>query len=666
MFCVLFQSPLTILLLLLLHFVLILKKKKKMEKVYQCGVCDLEYGAKEILLDHYKESGHAKILASLFAEKEEEVNNIMSDQQETSQCSSYDMISQRHFTPLVNNDKYLKEFLFCDSFMTKEQCYYTSHSKDFLKIKLFQLFTHQFKCFKCDFETTELDVIQNHLEEQNDFIETTFHFCCNDCSSPEYNSDNLNNVKEHHLKLKHDNWTLIYKNDLVNSTSLKMGNNTSLKFQCNFCQIWLCSFQTYQFHVKQQHHHRHDVNLDSNTQQIIGVKLSTEVTTSRTNMVVNEKNNNPSFYRCYKCTKSKNFRYKFSVKRHFAHSHGDLDEKFDEGQVIIIELTDNLSKIQMTIEAFQCNLCPAVFSFKFNVKRHFQTIHPDKEWDVSKINNLKFKCYACQSGFYNYYGLETHFEQSHPEKSLNPEKIYLGDTQTTAATFQPVKRKIRLTKSYEYPKTVVDDCDKKDNSKKSNTYPEPEPEVSSVVESDKKNPMTIEGFQCSLCPSVFSFKFNIKPHFQKIHPDQEYDVTKISKIKFQCYACQRGYFNYYSLETHFEQTHPEQILNPEKVYLGDTQSTAASFQSVKKKILRHSIDPESDVPSVVESDKKQNEKNNELLLCQYCPGFWTFSEARLAKHCKTKAHIIRGLDTSLTLENEDGMYMRGLQTSFHF
>ena len=72
MFCVLFQSPLTIL-LLLLHFVLILKKKKKMEKVYQCVVCDLEYGAKEILLDHYKESGHAKILASLFAEKEEEV-----------------------------------------------------------------------------------------------------------------------------------------------------------------------------------------------------------------------------------------------------------------------------------------------------------------------------------------------------------------------------------------------------------------------------------------------------------------------------------------------------------------------------------------------------------------------------------------------------------------
>ena len=51
MFCVLFQSPLTIL-LLLLHFVLILKKKKKMEKVYQCVVCDLEYGAKEILLKY--------------------------------------------------------------------------------------------------------------------------------------------------------------------------------------------------------------------------------------------------------------------------------------------------------------------------------------------------------------------------------------------------------------------------------------------------------------------------------------------------------------------------------------------------------------------------------------------------------------------------------------
>merc|ERR1712008_619207 len=148
-----------------------------------------------------------------------------------------------------------------------------------------------------------------------------------------------------------------------------------------------------------------------------------------------------------------------------------------------IELTDNLRKIPMTIEAFQCNLCPAVFSFKFNVNRHFRTIHPDKEWDVSKVNNLKFKCYACQSGYYNYYGLETHFEQTHPEQILNTEKVYLGDTQTTAATFQPVKRKKTLTKSNEYPKAVRKECDKKDNL--------------------KKDPMTIEGFQCSLCPSVF-------------------------------------------------------------------------------------------------------------------------------------------------------------------
>ena len=187
MFCVLFQSVSHTQYFAYYSLLVV----KKMEKVYQCVVCDLEYGAKEILLDHYKESGHAKILANLFADNKEAqqdpVNSSMSSvhhQQQTlsaSECSSYDdLISQRHFTPpLVNNTKYLNEFMFCDNFMTKEQCYYTSHSKDFLKIKLFQLLTHQFKCFKCDFQTTEFDDIQNHFEQQNDFIESTFQFHCN-------------------------------------------------------------------------------------------------------------------------------------------------------------------------------------------------------------------------------------------------------------------------------------------------------------------------------------------------------------------------------------------------------------------------------------------------------------------------------------------------------
>ena len=92
------------------------------------------------------------------------------------------------------------------------------------------------------------------------------------------------------------------------------------------------------------------------------------------------------------------------------------------------------------IEAYQCNLCPAVFGFKFNAKRHFQKLHPEDEYDGSKITNIKFKCYGCQWGFDTYGNLEAHFAQVHQGQILNPEKVYLGDTQTTAATFQSVKR----------------------------------------------------------------------------------------------------------------------------------------------------------------------------------------------------------------------------------
>ena len=92
------------------------------------------------------------------------------------------------------------------------------------------------------------------------------------------------------------------------------------------------------------------------------------------------------------------------------------------------------------IEAYQCNLCPAVFGFKFNAKRHFQKLHPEDQYDGSKITNIKFKCYLCQWGFDTYGNLESHFAQVHQGQILNPEKVYLGDTQTTAATFQSVKR----------------------------------------------------------------------------------------------------------------------------------------------------------------------------------------------------------------------------------
>ena len=76
------------------------------------------------------------------------------------------------------------------------------------------------------------------------------------------------------------------------------------------------------------------------------------------------------------------------------------------------------------IEAYQCNLCPAVFGFKFNAKRHFQKLHPEDQYDGSKITNIKFKCYLCQWGFDTYGNLESHFAQVHQGQILNPEYLF--------------------------------------------------------------------------------------------------------------------------------------------------------------------------------------------------------------------------------------------------
>ena len=101
-------------------------------------------------------------------------------------------------------------------------------------------------------------------------------------------------------------------------------------------------------------------------------------------------------------------------------------------------------QISRKTEAFQCNLCTAVFGFKFNVKRHFHKAHPAETYENSNIKNINFKCYGCDWGieFDTFQSLEVHFASIHQGQVLDPEKVYLGDTNTTAATYQSVKRRM--------------------------------------------------------------------------------------------------------------------------------------------------------------------------------------------------------------------------------
>ena len=112
----------------------------------------------------------------------------------------------------------------------------------------------------------------------------------------------------------------------------------------------------------------------------------------------------------------------------------------------------------------------------------------------------------------------------------------------------------------------------------SSTKKEPTAPKKSVL--DKKNAQ-IKPFQCSACDSVFKAKPNVKTHFKRMHPNEQYDSSKIQNIKFKCYHCETVTVTYDHLEKHFLKFHTTQILNPKKVMLGSTKKTAATLLKIK-------------------------------------------------------------------------------------
>ena len=174
-----------------------------------------------------------------------------------------------------------------------------------------------------------------------------------------------------------------------------------------------------------------------------------------------------------------------------------------------------------------------MFGFKFNAKRHFQKLHPDDEYDGSKITNIKFRCYGCQWGFDTYGSLETHFAQNHPEQSLNPEKVYLGDTQTTAATFQSVKRMKTPTKRKRQPD--------------SNSRPSSAPGI--------QGHPAIPSPRCQYCGLQFPNEMALSSHIMMAHPDSP--AMSSYQGDLVCNSCEFRCDNPQSLALH-QQTHQVQ------------------------------------------------------------------------------------------------------------
>ena len=81
--------------------------------------------------------------------------------------------------------------------------------------------------------------------------------------------------------------------------------------------------------------------------------------------------------------------------------------------------------------------------------------------------------------------------------------------------------------------------------------------------------------QCYECDSVFLANANLKLHFNRSHTKENFDVSKVEHIKYMCYNCPEEFETYSLLEKHFGQKYDPKVLNPKKVYLGDSMKRAS-------------------------------------------------------------------------------------------
>ena len=137
---------------------------------------------------------------------------------------------------------------------------------------------------------------------------------------------------------------------------------------------------------------------------------------------------------------------------------------------------------------------------------------------------------------------------------------------------------------------------------------------------------------------MFVFKSNSKRHFRKIHPNDDYDITKIKNINFKCYKCPQEFDYYESLEAHFEEIHPNnKPLKPEKVQLGNTLTTAAKILSMRRKISSNYMISSRPLikPALTKYPPKNDVKENSNIVCQDCDEIFATKESKNLHTCNS-------------------------------
>ena len=211
-------------------------------------------------------------------------------------------------------------------------------------------------------------------------------------------------------------------------------------------------------------------------------------------------------------------------------------DKTDDNSPIKAE--EKCKSHEKVVKAYECYICEAVFMVKFSVKNHVLKNHPTENYDHKKVECQNFKCSGCQESFEVYHQLEIHFADMHKEQLLDPEKIYIGENEFTAANL--FARKTAKSTKVEKVKERVqcDICKKTLKDKKLLNrhikWSHTKKLLYNCTKPSVKNPKL-------MCKANFPRKDSLEKHILVVHE---------KKKLFPCKECEASFEDAFSLQRH--------------------------------------------------------------------------------------------------------------------
>ena len=248
---------------------------------------------------------------------------------------------------------------------------------------------------------------------------------------------------------------------------------------------------------------------------------------------------NSALYRCDVCnfeTKySQNLTGHFKSLKHIANAGPEPEIPEDELKNPESDLDGRIKELDLSIAdslspKYRCETCNFTTKYSSNLTAHFKTqkhisnCEESNEEVIDDYNDFNddYHCHVCQ--------FKTRFVKSwisHVNSRLHKDAIKQNEDENEDLEefhgFQDTKSSIEDT---------VEIHDRSQTSSNMSDFKDLDDDIASPSPGVQISRKT-EAFQCNLCTAVFGFKFNVKRHFHKAHPDETYENSNIKNINIE-------------------------------------------------------------------------------------------------------------------------------------